>query len=240
MTRAFPAAGARAPVRSVLLAAAMAVSACGSSRPPASGLASKSPQQIVAAARSAVASAATAHVYGSIAGAGKPISIDMELVAGKGGMGTVTVDGMRLDLVTIESETYIRGEPAFYERIAGTAAARILAGRWLKVPATAGRFASLSSLGNLQELIDTALASHGQLTRAPGRPVAGQSTVAVADPSGGGTLYVASSGTPYPLEIDGTGRGSGRIYFDRWDRPVTLTVPEPWVNIEALNARRAD
>ncbi len=115
------------------------LSGCGSSSPSGNGLASKSPTEIVAAAKLAAAGAASAHVAGSIVDEGKPISLDMELVAGKGGQGKLTLEGLSINLVQVNGAVYMNGSTAFYKHVAGAAAAQLLQGKWLKAPVDCGQ-----------------------------------------------------------------------------------------------------
>src|SRR6478752_4208998 len=73
---------------------ALLVGACGSSKPSGNGVAAKTPEEIVAAAKAAAAGAASVHVAGSIVNEGKPISLDLELLAGKGGKGQLSINGL--------------------------------------------------------------------------------------------------------------------------------------------------
>ena len=84
------------------LTPAAALAGCGSSLSASNGVASKTPAQILASARSAAAGAATVHVAGSIVSEGKPISLDMELVARKGGEGRITLDGLSIQLIEVD------------------------------------------------------------------------------------------------------------------------------------------
>jgi len=215
------------------LFAALLLSGCGSSS-SGNGIASKSPEQIVAAARTAADGAATVHVSGTLRSEGKPLAIDMELVKAKGGRGSITLEGVSINLVRVGGAVYINGSQAFYRRIAGPAAAKLLQGKWLKAPENSGNFASLASLTDLGKLIDTTLGSHGTLARGATSTVDGQKAVAVNDVSQGGTLYVAATGNPFPVEIAKQGGGGGRIVFDRWNQAVTLSAPANAVNINQL------
>jgi len=215
------------------LFAALLLSGCGSSS-SGNGIASKSPEQIVAAARTAADGAATVHVSGTLRSEGKPLAIDMELVKAKGGRGSITLEGVSINLVRVGGAVYINGSQAFYRRIAGPAAAKLLQGKWLKAPENSSNFASLASLTDLSKLVDTTLASHGKLARDGTKTVDGQQVVAVTDVSQGGTLYVATVGTPFPIEIAKDGGSGGQITFDRWNKPVTLTPPANAININQL------
>ncbi len=220
-----------------LLALTMALlSGCGSSSSQGNGLGSKSPTEVVAAAKAAATGAASAHVAGSIVDEGKPIALDMELVAGKGGRGRLTLEGLSINLVQLNGAVYMNGSSAFYKHVAGAAAAQLLQGKWLKAPTTDGNFASLAQLTDLGKLIGTALASHGKLVRAPSRTIAGQKAVGVTDSAKGGTLYVASTGTAFPIEITKSGSSGGTITFDRWNKPVSLSAPANAINIDQLKS----
>ena len=215
----------------VLLAAVLSGCAGSSS---GNGLAAKTPDQIVAAARSAADGAATVRVAGSMMSAGVPVSIDMELVRGKGGRGRIALEGLSIEVVRVGSALYLMGNPAFYRRIAGPTAAHLLRGKWLKaVKSSVGDFSPLASLTQLDFLIDAALAGHGPLASGATTTLDGQEALAVKDLSRGGTLYVAATRSPYPLEV--LGGSGGRLVFDRWNRPISLEAPLDAVNVKQLD-----
>ncbi len=58
----------------------------------------------------------------------------------------------------------------------------------------------------------------------------------MTDPARGGTLFVASTGTPYPLEIVEPAPGGGELLFDRWNQPVVLEPPSGAINIKQLQS----
>jgi hypothetical protein len=217
--------------------AAVLLTGCAGSSSSGNGVATKTPAQIVAAAESAAAGAATVHVAGSIVNEGKPISLDMELVAHKGGTGRLTLEGLSIELIGLDRALYINGSSAFYSRFASPADARLLQGKWLKGPAQGGALTSLASLTDLSELLENTLADHGTLSRAGTATVSGQKAVGVSDLAKGGTLYVSTIGTPYPIEIV-EGAGGGTIVFDRWNKPVSLTAPAQAINIDQLQSDR--
>jgi hypothetical protein len=211
-----------------------ALTGCGSSSPK-SAIASKSPAEIVASARAAADQAASVHVSGAIV-EGAPLSLDMRLLAGKGGHGRITQNGVSFELITLGGTVYIKGSPAFYRHIGGPAAARLLQGKWLKAPAAAGEFAPVTSLTDLRKLLDTTLASHGALARGANTTVNGQKVVAVKDLAKGGVLYVAATGKPYPVEVARGGANGGHIVFDRWNQAVTISAPLNAINLNQLRA----
>ncbi|HEX3511212.1 MAG TPA: hypothetical protein VHT27_08950 [Solirubrobacteraceae bacterium] len=220
----------------ILAAALLVLGGCGGSSKASSGngLAAKSPEQIVQAAQTAARGAATVHISGSTFDEKEPISLNMELVAGKGAKGHITLKGLGVEVVEIEHAFYIQGSSAFYRSVAGPAAAQLLAGKWLKAPSSTGEFARLAQLTDLGALVDRTLSSHGALSSSGTATIAGQKAVGVTDSAKGGTLYVAATGTPYPLEIVKKGQGAASITFDRWNQPVTLDAPAHAININQL------
>jgi hypothetical protein len=227
---------ALALVPAVLPAATLA--GCASSASSGNGVASKTPARIVALAKAAAAGAASVHVAGSIVSQGKPISLNMELLARQGGKGRIALDGLSFRLIDVDRAVYVKGSTAFYSRFAGSTAARVLRGKWLKGSAKTGALASLASLADLRKLLDGTLAGHGALSRGASASIDGQKAVGVTDAAGDGTLYVAATGTPYPLEIVKAGPSGGRIVFDRWNQPVSLAVPTNAINVEQLETGR--
>lgn len=220
-----------------LAAAAVLVAGCGSSSSSSeNGLASKSPEEILTASKTAAHEASTVHVKGSIANEGKSIALDVSLEKGKGATGSITLEGSRIEIVDLENYVYIKGSPAFYTKVAGPAAAQLLSGKWLKTSASAGSFSSFSQLTDLNKLVDSALESHGKLKNSGTSTVQGKKAVGVTDTEKNGTLYVSLEGKAFPLEISKGGSGGGSISFEDWNQPVTITAPANAVNINQLQS----
>jgi hypothetical protein len=214
---------------------ALALAACGggSSSSSSNGITSKSPDQIVAAATSAVGSVNSVHVSGKVLSSGQSVALDLNLLNGKGGTGTMSQNGLGFKIVAVGPEVYINGSSAFWTKFGGSAAAQLLSGKWLKAPAS-GQLSSLATLTSVQKLFSQLLSSHGKLATGKTTTVRGQQVVAVNDTTNGGTLYVATSGKPYPIEISKTGSEGGQLVFDHFNQPVTLTAPANATDISQL------
>lgn len=217
------------------LAVATLLAGCGSGASTENGLTARTPAQIVAAARVAATTAATVHVAGSIVDSGKPISVHMDLFSGKGGQGRIVLEEHSIELAYADKAVYINSDAGFYRRFAGAAAAQRLQGRWLKGSAHGEALGALTALTSLPRLLGSALSAHGALTRGADATIEGHKAVAVTDLARGGTLYVASTGTPYPLEI--LQRGGGKLVFSKWNQPVSIEPPAHAINIKQLEAR---
>jgi len=219
-----------------LALAAASLAGCGGSSSSGNGVAEKAPGEIVAAAKVAADAATTVHVSGSIVSSGAPITLDMNLLAGKGGRGQLSENGLAFELIQTGGTVYIKGSAAFYKHIGGNAAAQLLQGKWLKAPAKSSEFASLSQLTDLRQLVDQTLANHGTLTKGKATTIAGQKVVGVTDKAKGGTLYIATTGKPYPIQISKSGSGGGTITFDRWNKPVTVAAPANAIDVAQLQS----
>jgi hypothetical protein len=223
------------PATLTLLLVAAMLAGCGTSS-SSNGIASKTPTEIAAAAKVAATGASTVHVSGSIVSSNSPIALDMELVAGKGGRGQISENGLSFDVIQVAGTTYISGSPAFYSHFGGSAAAALLQGKWLKAPARSGSFSTLGSLTNLSQLLGTVLAEPGTLTKGTTSTVDGQPVLAITDVSHGRTLYVATTGKPYPIEITKSGSTGGKISFTDWNASVVLAAPKDAIDLAQLQA----
>lgn len=216
------------------LAVVGAISACGGSS--GNGVASKSPGAIVAAARSAADGVKSLHVAGSVESGGSPITLDLNLVANQGGRGRMSVNGLGFQIADLDQTVYINGSPAFWRHFGGTPAVQLLQGKWLKSPQS-GNFASFAGLTDLHKVLNSLLTGHGTLTKGATSTRDGQPVVAVNDTTKGGTLYVATTGKPYAIEVMKTGSQGGRIVFDRFNATVSLTVPPHAIDISQLKLK---
>ncbi|HTX31794.1 MAG TPA: hypothetical protein VMD09_10425 [Solirubrobacteraceae bacterium] len=206
------------------LLTALAVAGCGGSASSGNGLAAKPPNAIVQEANNAIIHASSVHVAGSISSGSVPLTLDLDLVAGRGGRGELSEGGLTFRVITVGPSVYIQGTPAFWTHFAGASVARTLDDKWLKAPAS-GQFAPIAALTNMQLLFGKVLLSHGSLQKVGTSTVNGQKVVGVRDSKAGGILYVAATGRPYPVEVVKRGTGAGRIVFDRINQPVALAPP---------------
>ncbi|HEY5194481.1 MAG TPA: hypothetical protein VIJ39_11510 [Solirubrobacteraceae bacterium] len=216
--------------------AVVAFAGCGSSSSSSNNIASKGAEQILSESKLAADNATSVHVSGSLNSGGAPVTLDLNLVSGVGARGELSENGASFKLILLGSTAYISGSPAFYRSLGGSAAAQLLDGKWLKASASSGEFASFGSLANMRQLLDTTLASHGVLAKGATTVVNGQQAIALTGTSKSSTLYVATTGKPYPLQITKGGSESGKIDFDNWNKPVTITAPSNSVDLAELKA----
>jgi hypothetical protein len=232
----------RRPLGARLFAVALVAVVCGATlsdvatagqSPPTNGIASKSADAIVAGALAAANSARSVHISGKGLTNGQPLVLDIRASA-RGGGGHITVNGLSFEVVRIGARAYFKGGVAFWRKAGGPAAAPLaplFAGKWMMASATKGDLASLTPLTDLHSLLEAILNNHGTLVKGGTAALGGRQVVAVTDTQKGGTLYVAATGQPYPVEIEKGGSSGGTIKFDQWGAPLALTAPKGAVDI---------
>lgn len=219
-----------------LLIVAFAVAGCGggSSSPSgtnssSNGEASKSATQVLRDTVKAADAASSMRMNGNVSSSGKQIGLDLSIAKGNGAKGSMTLGGDAVQLIVVGDNGYLKASPAFWTQFAGSSGgmiAQLLAGRWLKFPVHNAQFEPLVAFASpkalfdqLQSGADASLKNNGATT------YKGQDVVALDDGAKNGTLYVSSTGTPYPVALVKTGSGGGAITFSEWNKPVSLTAP---------------
>ncbi len=214
-----------------LLSLVVLVAGCGGGS-KSNGEAKKSADQVVADTQKAAVSASAVHVSGSIVVSGQPLTLDLHLVKGKGGKGTISENKLGFEIVRLDDKAYIRGSDAFWRKFAGVGVAQLVHGRWLEGSTATGGLAALAPLTDIAKLLKGVLGSHGTLKNEGETTHKGQKVVAIKDTAQGGTLYVAATGPPYPIAIDAKQNGS--ISFDRWNETVSIGAPKGAVDLSKL------
>jgi hypothetical protein len=212
---------------------ALALAGCGGSSSDQSGIASESPQKILNSTVGAADSLKSVHAAGSIVSGDQHIAIDLNLQGGVGGRGQITLNGLTFQLVGLGKYAYMKAPAQVWQKAGAPAAsAQQLDGKWLKTPAS-GQFASIAQLTNIRQLFDQLLKPHGKVKKGGVSTVAGHKVVALA--SDQGTLYVATTGKPYPIELVKQGSNGGHLTFDHFNDSISVTAPTDTIDLPGLS-----
>lgn len=229
----------RSSLVAALVTCAVLVAGCGSSG-SSGNEADKSADQILADAQAAVKDAKSVRVSGTGSTGGAPYRLDLSVVAGSGGKGIVALNGAGFQVVRIGNKAYFKGDSTFLKAVGGPGADRF-AGRWFVVPADNPKFAGLlSQFTDLGKLTGAFVTPPGALTKGAQVKVRGQPAISLVDTADDVTLYVAATGTPYPLELSTTtGKPGGiatpaAVIFSGWDKPVVLVAPKNAIEFSKL------
>lgn len=204
---------------------------CGGSSD--NGVASKSAREILAATRAAAQSASSVHVK-SESGIGiAKLALDARLGKQQGHT-RLSFAGLGVEEIRSGTTLYVKGNRPFNVRLEGQLGAKIPSGAWLQ-GAVDGSLPG-TSLTDLAKEIPVILSVEGQLTKGPAITINGKPAVELKQRTQlfTSTLYVATTGQPYPLLLRKTGRETGETTFTSWNQPITVDPPANSIDITHL------
>lgn len=185
-------------------------SGCGNS-----GEATKSASQIWGDARSATLGAHSVHYMTALPSEHLKVSMSAN---DKGSQGTLD-EALGPREVLAGGRTYLKAPKQFWEQQlrAKPAQAIKLAGKWIVASGSAGGLGS-TTVHSLASLMFPA--KHKSIRKEGTTTMSGQKAVKLA--VGGDTLYVADTGTPYPIRVI---KGAETLTFGAWNQPVHVRPP---------------
>jgi hypothetical protein len=229
------------PIRPILAscAALALITGCGGSgsnapgatpspTPTDNGVASLPAAQILSRAQGALKKAPSVHLKGTVTTDGQRLTLDLRS-SDKGGRGTLTQSGQTIEVLRIGSTVYIKANAEFWRAQTGgnAAATELLKGKYLKGPISDPKMASIAQLTQIDQYTKELLSPKGTVTKGQRKTVRGTEAIAITVAGkDGGTLYVATRGEPYPLQITSDSPSEpGTIDFLDFGAPVTLNAP---------------
>ncbi len=224
--------------------AAVLLTACGSgsSSSAGSGGAASSPanaasqvqglpaEQVLEKAKAATASAKSLHYTADGTSEGQKLAFDVRADKARGVIASVDVAGQQIKIIQDLKDVYIGGNNPIITGLTGGKAA---AGKWVKTSASNPAVSSILEIADPAKLTEQFFKLEAGQKVALGTPktVDGKQTVALVisgGKDGGGTMYVAAEGPPYPLLIESaaTNGDQGTLTFSEFDKPVDVKVPD--------------
>jgi hypothetical protein len=164
------------------------------------------------------------HISGKGGSSGESLGLDLHLSRGKGGYGSITLSGDTLQVVSDGTTVYFKGDKTFWTNQASAEAATLIGERWLKAPATNQSFASLAQFADYDASLGQFLKPDSTITKGEQKAVNG--TPAIALVSGSGSLWIATTGDPLPLQIS-NGKPGEELTFADWGVAVDVTSHIP-------------
>jgi hypothetical protein len=220
--------------------AAVAISACGGSGGSSSsgnGVASKSPDQILSAAVGAARNAQSVHVAGTVHNGGQTIAIDLSITSAHGTSGSIAEGNASFKLIEAGGAFYIQPNARFLNEFThSSAAVQLLRGKWLKGSPSDPSFQSFAQLTSIKSLMGSLTQNHGTLSKGSTTTINGAKAIALHS-SKGGTMYVATTGKPYPLQVSkGSGSTVGKVTFTDWNKQFSISAPSNSVDLSKLQS----
>lgn len=195
----------------------------------ANGVADLKPEQILKKAKTAATSASSVKVTttsGEPTASAAPQAADLDLtLSDKGAQGSITQAGTgTVEIIATADTVYIKGDDDFNKSYAGDEAADLLAGKWIGIPSDQPDAQAFAQFASLKSFFESLLTPSSQMEKVDTENIGG--TEAVGLKTQAGTLWIATTGEPYPVQIDQEG-GSGRVTMTDWNADVTVTAPDP-------------
>jgi hypothetical protein len=195
---------------------------------PSAALESGSADEVLAAARAALLRASSVHAKGDLVSDGTPYTIDMRMVRGVGATGTMAVQGKGLRLVRIGDTAYVQPDAAFLRSATNSASSvRLLSGTYFKVTARkSALFAPFVALTDAEQAFGPTLAPPGAVTKGKVTTLNKQRVLdLLVDGGRSGHVFVALSGTPYPVRIVYGDSARQHVDLDGFGARVKLAAP---------------
>jgi hypothetical protein len=195
---------------------------------PSAPLEQASADEILALSRAALLRASSVHAKGDLVSDGTPYTIDMRMVRGVGAVGKVAVQGKGLTLVRIGDTAYVQPDAAFLRAATNSASSvRLLSGTYFKVTARkSALFAPFVALTDAEQAFSSTLAPTGAVTKGKIALIGKQRVVdLLVDGGTSGHVFVALSGTPYPVRIVYDSSARQHVDLDSFGARVKLAAP---------------
>lgn len=224
----------RTPAALAPLALAGALAGCGGSA--SSDIASKPAAAILTAARSAAESASSVHVVSNASQDKGKLSAKSNLeLASNGGRAQLSFLGISSETIRIANTLYVKGSRSFYTRLSRRGL-HVPRGAWLKTTANSPSLGQLAALTDATSELHLLIKNTGTLTKGTTTTINGQKAIELKEATKHftSTIYIATTGSPYPIEIIKHGRETSQTTFSGWNQPTPLAAPANAVELANL------
>lgn len=208
-----------------LIPAGLLVAACASSPPAPAG--SKTAEQIIPALKSAMTSATSVHIVGTIGQGSSKVSINASL-NGSGISGTFAEGGSSFAIVVAGGNAYLQINSS-YLKTAGLPAAdcSTLCGKYVQAPASDVAQFDAFAMSHLMHEMASGLPSAAGDTTDLFKPATFEGHPVLQLIQTQDRVDVARTGTPYPLFVSSSAKGStqGSLTFSEWNSVPPVTAP---------------
>jgi hypothetical protein len=202
------------------LAAGLAAAGCSSSS--GNGIASESVSQIQQSVEQAVNSASSVQINGSTVQSGKTVTFQVVTFSSGDFSGSLVQSGNSVMIKKIGSNDYLNGSAGYYQSVGASASeASALGGIWVYGPDSQLGFGSSFTIASVVKSIKN---PDGTLHKGSASTIDGQAAFSVTS-SKGGSLWVATTGKAYPIELDNTGTNGGTVKFVNWNQGTSPVAP---------------
>ena len=162
---------------------------------------------------------------GTVSDNGKSFTIKLSVSTSGNGQGTIQISGQPVKIIKVGDTAYFSSTKKFWDQTAGAGAGSLFGTRWVTIPSSDSNFASFASLLDANQVAGQFSGTSGTtLTKGKTSTINGQPVIAVTGKgsTGGGTVYVATTGKPYLIRVTTTGTS---LTFSNYNKPVNPKAP---------------
>jgi hypothetical protein len=216
-----------------LVAAAALLAGCATNNtttpaattPPAgNGVAALSADEILTKAKAALTAAKSYHVKGQATSGGSLFKADLAF-AGKDFGGTVQIQNIPLEIISVSDGLYLKSTDAFWASILPPAQQALAAGfkdKYVKVNPAVPAFAALKDSFDGASM----LTPDGTVSKGDTKTINGVPAIGLVDSKNKSVLYIATEGEPFPVRQEG-GEGGPTDVIDFTEFNATANVKAP-------------
>lgn len=190
--------------------------------PSDNGVAALAPEEILTRAQSALATATSYRMKGEISNEGQTTKIDLQN-GGTNVKGSIDLNGQALELLRIDQDLYMKAADAFWKQFIPAdqqGVLTLLSGKYVKVDATNESFSAFTEAFDASEI----LKAEGSVTKSTPTTIHGTPAIGLVSSDRDATLYIAMTGEPYPLRIEGK-PSQGSVDFTDFGKSIEFTPP---------------
>ena len=203
-----------------------APAAPASSKPADNGVAALPANEILQRAEAAVNTGGTFRVKGTIKETDGSIALDLK-VQSQDLIGSIAAGPVKVELLAAGTKRYVRPNAAFWAKTAGPkkapTIAKLMGDKWVLVTAKDTVLNELFETVTIEKLLEP----DGQLSKGPVRDIGGVPAIGLVDSKDKGTLYVATTGEPFPLRLEPEKPGDGELVFSDFGTTFTEVKAPP-------------
>ncbi|MFJ4679879.1 MULTISPECIES: hypothetical protein [unclassified Kitasatospora] len=204
---------------------AVTATAAAASAPGDNGVAGLPADQALQRAVQGLRDAGAVRTAGTLSTQGARIRVDLRLNAAGDCTGTLGQLGVgSFEVVKAGPQLWVRPDQEFWQTHGGSAMSDRVGDRYLRTTSDNPDFAEITELCDLTALADRLGSAGSGVTRGEPATVQGRPALALSGGSGTGTLYVATTGAPVPLELE---QDTGKVEFSEFGTPVPSATPGP-------------
>ncbi|WP_250031053.1 hypothetical protein [Paractinoplanes maris] len=221
--------------------AAPATTSAAPAAPTTNGVEALEAQQILDKAKAALKKAGSFHMKGDIVTDGDKMGLDFKTDNGDI-KGKLSMGGPSVELLEVGQKRFIKPDEAFWAMTSGgkkqgAAAAELVGDRWVIIKAGDKDMGDMFGFSD----IDKMLSADGKVTKGSVKDVDGKPAIGLIDNSeDGGTLWIATTGEPYPLRIEGKDAAEGGLDFTEFGEEfadIVAPAAKDVVDIEKLSGK---